>query len=204
MLRRALFANPALPRNFTRRVARRIPGNAKLCEDPSVPYSKPLMTTHNELRVGLVSDTHGLLRPEARAFLAGCDYIVHGGDVGGADILDELAHMAPLIAVRGNNDTQVWAARLAQTELVRVGGIFLYVIHNLEELDIDPAAAGVRVVVSGHSHQPKIEERAGILYVNPGSCGPRRFKLPISAGELTVSESAVKARIVDLALATQT
>jgi uncharacterized protein len=164
-----------------------------------MPYSKPLMTTHNHLRVGLVSDTHGLLRPEARAFLAGCDYIVHGGDVGDADILDALAHMAPLIAVRGNNDTQVWAARLAQTELVRVGGIFLYVIHNLEELDIDPVAAGVRVVVSGHSHQPKVEERAGILYVNPGSCGPRRFKLPISAGELTVSGSAVNARIVDLA-----
>jgi uncharacterized protein len=159
----------------------------------------PLMTTHSELRVGLVSDTHGLLRPEARAFLAGCDYIVHGGDVGDAEILDELARMAPLIAVRGNNDTQVWAARLAQTELVRIGGIFLYVIHNLEELDIDPAAAGVCVVVSGHSHQPKVEERAGILYVNPGSCGPRRFKLPISAGELTVSGSAVKARIVDLA-----
>jgi uncharacterized protein len=156
------------------------------------------MTTQSELRVGLVSDTHGRLRPEARAFLAGCDYIVHGGDVGDADILDELADMAPLIAVRGNNDTQIWAARLAHTELVRMGGIFLYVIHNLEELDIDPAAAGVRVVVSGHSHQPKIEERDGILYVNPGSCGPRRFKLPISAGELTVSGSAVKARIVDL------
>jgi hypothetical protein len=157
------------------------------------------MKIQNELRVGLVSDTHGLLRPEARAFLAGCDYIVHGGDVGNAEILDDLALMAPLIAVRGNNDTQVWAARLAQTELVRVGNIFLYVIHNLEELDIDPAAAGVRVVVSGHSHQPKVEERAGILYVNPGSCGPRRFRLPISAGELTVSGSAVKARIVDLA-----
>ena len=156
------------------------------------------MTTQNDLRVGLVSDTHGLLRPETRAFLAGCDYIVHGGDVGDSDILDELADMAPLIAVRGNNDTQIWAARLAQTELVRMGGIFLYVIHNLEELDIDPAAAGVRVVVSGHSHQPKIQERDGILYVNPGSCGPRRFKLPISAAELTVSGSAVKARIVDL------
>ena len=108
--------------------------------------------------------------------------------------------MAPLIAVRGNNDTQIWAARLAQTELVRIGGIFLYVIHDLEELDIDPAAAGVRVVVSGHSHRPKIEERAGILYVNPGSCGPRRFKLPISAGELTVSGNAVNARIVELLL----
>jgi hypothetical protein len=157
------------------------------------------MTSHNDLRVGLISDTHGLLRPEATAYLTGCDYIVHGGDVGNPEILDELARMAPLIVVRGNNDTQPWATRLAQTELVRIGGIFAYVIHNLEELDIDPAAAGVSVVISGHSHQPKIEERAGILYVNPGSCGPRRFNLPIAAGELIVSGSVVKPRIVVLA-----
>lgn len=156
------------------------------------------MNTNSELRVGLISDTHGLLRPEARAFLVGCDYIVHGGDVGGAEILDELAVIAPLIAVRGNNDTQPWAVRLPRTELIRVGGIFVYIIHNLEELDIDAAAAGVSVVVSGHSHQPKVEEREGILYLNPGSCGPRRFKLPISMGEIRVSGSAVKARIVDL------
>ena len=155
--------------------------------------------TDGKLRVGLISDTHGLLRPEARAFLAGCDYIVHGGDVGDAGILDELALMAPLIAVRGNNDRQSWAARLRQTELIRVGGIFLYVIHNLEELDIDPGAAGVRVVVSGHSHKPKVQESEGILYVNPGSCGPKRFKLPISVGEIIVADTAVEARIVDLA-----
>jgi uncharacterized protein len=154
---------------------------------------------HGKLRVGLVSDTHGLLRLEARAFLGGCDYIVHGGDVGDGGILDALALMAPLIAVRGNNDTQSWAARLKQTELIRVGGIFLYVIHNLDELDIDPGAAGVRVVVSGHSHKPKVQEREGILYVNPGSCGPKRFKLPISVAELIVAGTAVEARIVDLA-----
>jgi putative phosphoesterase len=152
----------------------------------------------NDLRVGLISDTHGLLRPEARAFLVGCDYIVHGGDIGSVAILDELALMAPLIAVRGNNDTEPWAARLPLTELIRVGNVFVYVIHNLAELDLDPAAAGIRVIVSGHSHQPKIEERREILYVNPGSSGPRRFKLPISVGEITVSGSAVKARIVDL------
>jgi len=156
------------------------------------------MNTNNELRVGVVSDTHGLLRPEARAFLAGCDYIIHGGDIGRPEILEELEHIAPLISVRGNNDTQPWAARLRETELVRVGNIFVYVIHNLAELDIDPAAAGVRVVVCGHSHKPVIEERDGILYINPGSCGPRRFKLPISAGEITVSGSAVRARIVNL------
>src|SRR6266436_2621675 len=156
------------------------------------------MAAIDDLRVGLISDTHGLLRPEARAFLVGCDYIVHGGDIGSAAILDELALMAPLIAVRGNNDTEPWAARLPLTELIRVGNVFVYVIHNLAELDLDPVAAGIRVIVSGHSHQPKIEERGEILYVNPGSSGPRRFKLPISVGEITVSGSAVKARIVDL------
>jgi uncharacterized protein len=156
------------------------------------------MNINNGLRVGLISDTHGLLRPEARAFLVGCDYIVHGGDVGDPKILDELAFLAPLIAVRGNNDKGPWAARLRETELIRVGNLFVYVIHDLAELDVDPGAAGVRVVVSGHSHQPKIEERSGILYINPGSCGPRRFKLPISVGEITVSGSAVEARLVDL------
>jgi putative phosphoesterase len=156
------------------------------------------MNANNELRVGLISDTHGLFRPEARAFLVGCDYIIHGGDVGRAQILEDLALMAPLISVRGNNDTEPWAARLRETELIRVGNIFVYVIHNLAQLDIDPAAAGVRVVVCGHSHKPMIEERDGILYVNPGSCGPRRFKLPISIGEVTVSGSAVRARIANL------
>src|SRR5216683_953587 len=156
------------------------------------------MTAIDDLRVGLISDTHGLLRPDARAFLMGCDYIVHGGDIGSAQILDELAVIAPLIAVRGNNDTGPWAARLPLTELVRVGNVFVYVIHNLEELDIDPAAAGVRVIVSGHSHKPMIEERDQVLYINPGSSGPRRFKLPVSVGEILVSGSAVNARIVDL------
>jgi uncharacterized protein len=157
-----------------------------------------MMNTDNGLRVGLVSDTHGLLRPEARTFLIGCDYIVHGGDVGDPKILEELATMAPLIAVRGNNDAAPWAERLRQTELIRVGNIFVYVIHDLAQLDIDPRAAGVRVVISGHSHKPSVEERDGILYVNPGSCGPRRFKLPISVGEIVVSGSAVNARLVDL------
>jgi hypothetical protein len=138
------------------------------------------------------------MRPEARAFLVGCDYIIHGGDVGGSEILEELALMAPLTAVRGNNDTEPWAARLRPTELIRLGNIFVYVLHDLAELDIDPSAAEVSVVVSGHSHKPKVEQREGILYVNPGSCGPRRFKLPISVGEITVSGSTVKARIVDL------
>lgn len=157
------------------------------------------MGANKELRVGVVADTHGLLRAEARAFLTGCDYIIHGGDVGDAAILEELEALAPLTAVRGNNDGQPWAKNLRETELIRLGGVFVYVIHDLSRLAADPGALGVRAVVSGHSHQPLIEERAGILYFNPGSCGPRRFRLPISIGELMVEGTNVRARIVELA-----
>jgi uncharacterized protein len=156
------------------------------------------VSTPAALRIGLISDTHGLFRPEARAFLVGCDYIIHGGDIGRADILDELGAMAPLIAVRGNNDTAPWAAGLPETELVRMGGVFVYVIHNLAELDIEPAASGVRAIISGHSHKPRVDERGGVLYVNPGSCGPRRFKLPICVGEILLTGSRMTARVVDL------
>jgi len=157
------------------------------------------MGANKELRVGVVADTHGLLRAEARVSLTGCDYIIHGGDVGDAAILEELEALAPLTAVRGNNDDQPWAKNLRETELIRVGGIFVYVIHDLSRLDLDPGALGVRAVISGHSHRPTIEERAGILYLNPGSCGPRRFKLPISFAELMVEGTNVRARIVELA-----
>jgi uncharacterized protein len=151
-----------------------------------------------ELRVGVLSDTHGLLRAEARAFLVGCDYIIHGGDIGSAEILQDLASLAPLIAVKGNNDKQPWAAHLPETDLVRIGGAFVYVIHDLAQLDIEPCAAGVQAVISGHSHQPKIVQRDGVCYVNPGSCGPRRFNLPISIGEIRISGSTVDARTVEL------
>ncbi len=157
------------------------------------------MSAKNELRVGVMSDTHGLLRAEARAFLTGCDYIIHGGDIGSAAVLDELEALAPLIAVRGNNDGEPWAKDLRETELVRVGGIFVYVIHDLSQLDIDPGSLGVRAVICGHSHKPLIEERVGILYVNPGSCGPKRFKLPVAIGELFVEGTNVRVRIVELA-----
>jgi uncharacterized protein len=150
------------------------------------------------LRVGLISDTHGLLRPEAKAFLQGSDYIVHAGDICDAGILEELAAIAPVTAVRGNNDKGSWAKQLRGTELLRVGGTFIYVIHDLARLDIEPGSAGVRVVVSGHSHLPLIEERGGVLYVNPGSSGPRRFSLPVSAGELIVRGSMVSGRTVVL------
>ncbi|WP_454904104.1 metallophosphoesterase family protein [Variovorax gossypii] len=147
------------------------------------------------LRIGLVSDTHGLLRPQALAFLKGSDAIVHGGDIGNPGILDALRELAPLTVVRGNNDREAWADGIAETELVAFGGVHLYAIHDLSQLDIDPAAAGVRVVVSGHSHKPRIEERGGVLYVNPGSAGPRRFKLPIAVAELRIDGGAVTARI---------
>lgn len=150
------------------------------------------------LRIGLISDTHGLLRPEALAFLRGCDAIIHGGDIGQAAILEELAVLAPVTAVRGNNDMGAWAERLHETERIKFGKLSLYAIHDLAQLDIDPVSAGMRVVMSGHSHKPKVETRDGVLYVNPGSAGPRRFKLPIAAGELTVDGNTISARVVDL------
>jgi putative phosphoesterase len=150
------------------------------------------------MRVGLISDTHGLLRPEALDFLAGCDHIVHGGDIGNAAILDRLAEIAPLTVVRGNNDTAPWAQAVPESALLQLGGVSLYAIHDLKQLDIDPVAAGVRVVVSGHSHRPSSTERDGVLYINPGSAGRRRFSLPISAAELILEGDAVRSRIVNL------
>ena len=149
-------------------------------------------------RVGLISDTHGLLRPQATAFLRGSDFIVHAGDIGSGNILRELGAIAPVTAVRGNNDTGPWAQAVSETEILQVGEIFIYVLHNLAELDVDPVAAGFQVIVSGHSHKPSIEERRGVLYVNPGSSGPRRFKLPIAVAELHVVGDSVKAQVVEL------
>jgi putative phosphoesterase len=150
------------------------------------------------VRVGLISDTHGLLRPEALAFLAGCDHIVHGGDIGNAGILDRLAELAPLTTVRGNNDREAWARAIPHSARLDLGGVALYAIHDLKELDIDPVAAGIRVVVSGHSHRPGCSERGGVLYINPGSAGRRRFSLPISAAELVIDGGVVQSRIVTL------
>ena len=149
-------------------------------------------------RVGLISDTHGLLRPEATAFLRGSDFIVHAGDIGDAEVLKALRALAPVTVVRGNNDNGPWAEAIAETEVLQVGDVFIYVLHNLAELDLDPVAAGFQVVVSGHSHRPSVDERDGVLYVNPGSSGPRRFKLPVALAELTVSGNSVRARVVEL------
>jgi len=149
------------------------------------------------LRIGLISDTHGLLRPEVAAFLRGSDHIVHGGDICDPAIIAALEALAPVTAVRGNNDRGVWAASLRESELIAFGEIIVYAIHDLAQIDLDPAAADVRVVVSGHSHRPLTEERDGVLYVNPGSAGPRRFTLPISAGELLIEGPRVTARTVE-------
>lgn len=151
------------------------------------------------LRVGLISDTHGLLRPEASAFLRGSDFIVHAGDIGDAQILEALNAIAPVTAVRGNNDHGPWAKGIPETAVLRVGTVSIYVLHDLAELRLDPAAGGHRVVVAGHSHRPRVEERGGVLYVNPGSAGPRRFQLPISAAELTIAGGSVAARVEHLA-----
>lgn len=149
-------------------------------------------------RVGLISDTHGLLRREATAFLRGSDFIVHAGDIGHASVLHELAALAPVTAVRGNNDREPWAESVRETEVLEVGEVLIYVLHDLAQLDLDPAAAGFRVVVSGHSHRPAVTERDGVLYVNPGSSGPRRFSLPVAVAELHVVGASVEARLVEL------
>jgi len=145
-------------------------------------------------RVGLVSDTHGLLRPEVLAFLRGSDHIIHAGDICGPELLEQLRQLAPLTAVRGNNDDGPWAEALKEQESLQVEGARIHVIHDLAELGTPPA--GVQAVISGHSHKPRVEQRNGTLWVNPGSAGPRRFKLPISAGELLVDGAAVSARLV--------
>src|SRR5262245_50935679 len=131
-------------------------------------------------RVGIISDTHGLLRPEAVTFLRGCTHIVHAGDVGHSAILDQLSALAPLTAVRGNNDKGAWADALGDTALLEIEELQIYAIHDIALIDIDPESVGVQVVISGHSHKPAIEQRGKVLYVNPGSAGPRRFRLPIA------------------------
>jgi len=148
--------------------------------------------------IGVISDTHGLVRPEAIEALRGSELIVHAGDIGAPEVLDALRALAPVVAVRGNNDTDAWGRTLSETEVVEVGDVHLYVLHDLHGLDIDPAAAGFRAVISGHSHRPLAEERRGVLYLNPGSAGPRRFNLPIAVARLRVSGSSLSAEIIEL------
>jgi len=145
-----------------------------------------------------VSDTHGLLRPELVAALEGCSLIVHAGDVGRPEVLDALRRVAPVVAVRGNVDRGPWVQRLRRTEVVEVGQALLYVIHDLAELDLDPVAAGFRAVVSGHTHKPGSHEERGVLYINPGSAGPRRLRLPISAATLLVADGDLQVEWIEI------
>jgi uncharacterized protein len=149
-------------------------------------------------RIGLISDTHGLLRPEAKAFLEQSDCIVHAGDIGASSILRELRTLAPLHAVRGNNDTERWAARIPERRTLSLGGVRLYVVHDRAELAERPAPSGSRLIITGHSHKPAIEARGDALCVNPGSAGPRRFRLPIAAGEIEIRGGRLQVRLLDL------
>jgi len=148
--------------------------------------------------IGIISDTHGLLRPEALKALRGSQHIIHAGDVGDPEILDKLAIIGPVTAVRGNIDKAAWARKLPETEVLEIGGISIYVLHDIAQLDLKPEAAGFKAVIYGHSHVPKQETRDGVLYFNPGSAGPRRFKLPICVGRLLVDGRRVRGEIVPL------
>lgn len=151
-------------------------------------------------RIGLISDTHGLLRPQAVEALRGSELILHAGDVGKPEILTALREIAPVIAVRGNVDTSDWARTLGETAVVEAGKVLLYVLHDLNSLDLNPAAAGFHVVVSGHSHHPGKFDRHGVLYINPGSAGPRRFQLPISVARLNLARAPFEVEFLELAV----
>jgi putative phosphoesterase len=156
-------------------------------------------SANNTVLIGVISDTHGLLRAEALDGLRGSDQIIHAGDVGDPSILASLSKIAPVTAVRGNIDTASWAQSLPQGATLKIGEIRIYVIHDLKELDLDAAGTGVAAIVSGHSHVPRKEVKGGVLYFNPGSAGPRRFKLPISIGRMIVRGATLEAELVELA-----
>jgi uncharacterized protein len=148
--------------------------------------------------IGVISDTHGVLRPQALAALHGVDHIIHGGDIGAPEVLAGLGAIAPVTAVRGNNDHGAWVRDIEATAAVEIGSLWLYVLHDLHDLDLDPAAAGFAAVIAGHSHRPLIEERKGVLYVNPGSAGPRRFTLPVAVARLEIAAGRVHGEILQL------
>jgi uncharacterized protein len=152
--------------------------------------------------IGVISETHGLLRPEAMNALRGSDYIIHAGDIGNPEILDRLNEIAPVTAVRGNVDREPWAQKIPQTNVLEVEGLSVYVLHNLDDLDLKPEGAGFAAVIYGHSHVPKLEKKNGVLYFNPGSAGPRRFRLPVTVGNLRVLGKKLNADIVQLEVKT--
>ncbi len=149
-------------------------------------------------RIGVVSDTHGLVRPELLEALSGVEMIIHAGDVGGAQVLEVLGAQAPVVAVRGNMDGGPWARGLREVEVVEVDRFLVYVLHDAQEIDLDPAAAGFRAVISGHSHRPSLSRRNGVLFLNPGSAGPRRFRLPVSAAILCLEGESLEADLIEL------
>ncbi|HEX8128317.1 MAG TPA: metallophosphoesterase family protein [Pyrinomonadaceae bacterium] len=184
------------------KLTRRRPPQRQPREPSSGGISMPLsLPPKDKYLVGVISDTHGLMRAEALAALAGADLIIHAGDIGRPEVLDALRTVAPaVVAVRGNNDREAWAQAIAETETIEIGELRLYLLHALQELTLDPAAAGFDVLVSGHSHRPSVERRGGVLYLNPGSAGARRFKLPVTVARLSVRGRSCRARIVELAV----
>ena len=152
----------------------------------------------SEVLVGIISDTHGLVRPEAVRALKGSELLIHAGDIGNPQVIEQLHEIAPTFVVRGNNDRGAWAAGLPVTQVVEVGELLSYVLHEISQLDVDPAIAGFAAVVSGHSHQPSIQFRDGVLYLNPGSAGPRRFSLPVTVARVHVSGRQMRPEIVEL------
>ncbi len=150
------------------------------------------------IRIGVISDTHGLLRPEAFTALKGSARIIHAGDIGATTVIETLATIAPVTAVRGNCDREVWADSLPQTQVVTVENSSFYILHDLNQLDLNPEAAGFQIVISGHSHQPKISQAGGVLYLNPGSAGPRRFQLPVTLAWIDLNGDQIEAQIVRL------
>lgn len=155
-------------------------------------------TSHSSRFIGIIADTHGLIRPEALAALAGAERIIHAGDIGRPEVLQALEAVAPVIAIRGNNDTRAWAAAMPDTVIVDVDGLRFYVLHDVKALDFDPATAGFSAVICGHSHQPRLEQRAGVWFVNPGSAGPRRFKLPVAVARLYIHAGTLTPELVAL------
>jgi putative phosphoesterase len=153
-----------------------------------------------ERLIGIISDTHGLVRPQAIDALRGVELILHAGDIGDATVLEALRDIAPVVAVRGNNDKGEWAENLPHWEVVEVGAVFVYMLHDLNEMDMRPTRTEFQVVISGHSHKPLIDERNGVLYVNPGSAGPRRFDLPVSIALVKVLGDSVNAQLVELSV----
>lgn len=150
------------------------------------------------MKIGLIADTHGLLRPEAITALAGVEQIIHAGDIGAPELLEALRAVAPVHAVRGNNDLATWALTLPETLALRMGGLHIAVLHDVKDLRMQPDAAGPQVIVSGHSHKPAVVHRQGLLFVNPGSAGPRRFRLPVSIGYLVIERGRAQVRIREL------